>query len=441
MADFDFNQSYNAILNAAQYKGRKARKFLRQRLNASPATAYFDGDAFNYANNKNTNVRGWDGSNGWSRREVKNLVRYSRNNWDDARKKYDPSQMSDGAEDQAKKFIWDQAAKGIDTYSLSWTPEKKGALGLNYLYDTDNWFPRLQPNVPDYLKNPSNSMSPLYDPLKETREFIQKKLYPMYRSFQQGGQFTSGQAELDQDEQIVLLGMCAFIGANPDKTLQDALQAVVPAYIQDPNSLAELVQNEQLVKKGASIIQQKEPQALAQLQQPGTIKGIMQQAAQQTAQVQSAKRGAKLEYIKELKKICPEGYELVYMKQGGTMCPVCNKVHKPVQAKCGKKITKNCGGSKVMSAIKAQMACGGKVKKHEEGGIESQDKKPRNNEIRYTPAQRDSMITKFNSNPDVATYQKIQQANRQLADWDDENPTKGKRIDPAAIKKIKLLQK
>ena len=48
-----------------------------------------------------------------------------------------------------------------------------------------------------------------------------------------------------------------------------------------------------------------------------------QQAAPQ--QAPAAKNGAKLNYLKQLKGKCPEGEELVYMKKGGVVCPVCQK--------------------------------------------------------------------------------------------------------------------
>jgi uncharacterized Zn finger protein (UPF0148 family) len=48
--------------------------------------------------------------------------------------------------------------------------------------------------------------------------------------------------------------------------------------------------------------------------------------------------GAKLNYINKLKGNCPEGEELVYMKKGGRMCPVCQK--KAEKAEDGKKLQK-----------------------------------------------------------------------------------------------------
>ena len=48
---------------------------------------------------------------------------------------------------------------------------------------------------------------------------------------------------------------------------------------------------------------------------------FMQMMQQQ--QVQAARFGAKLDYIKSLRGQCPEGYELQYYKSGGKVCKKC----------------------------------------------------------------------------------------------------------------------
>jgi len=45
----------------------------------------------------------------------------------------------------------------------------------------------------------------------------------------------------------------------------------------------------------------------------------------QQQQVQSAKNGAKLNYIKYLRGQCPDGYDLQYYKSGGQLCKKCIK--------------------------------------------------------------------------------------------------------------------
>ena len=78
--------------------------------------------------------------------------------------------------------------------------------------------------------------------------------------------------------------------------------------------------------------QQQIIQAIAQLAQQGDQNAI--KAIQKLQGSTKAKLGAKLNYIKRLKGECPEGQELVYMKRGGRMCPVCvNKKGKKLNKK------------------------------------------------------------------------------------------------------------
>ena len=57
-------------------------------------------------------------------------------------------------------------------------------------------------------------------------------------------------------------------------------------------------------------------------QQPSG-EGFKQFIQAMTQQVQQAKHGAKLQYIKSLRGICPEGQELTYYKVGGKVCKKC----------------------------------------------------------------------------------------------------------------------
>lgn len=70
------------------------------------------------------------------------------------------------------------------------------------------------------------------------------------------------------------------------------------------------------------------------------IAQIIQKVIQTMKQQKGIKAalGAKLNYIYKLKGNCPEGEELVYMKQGGRVCPVCQK--KAEKAKSGDKLQK-----------------------------------------------------------------------------------------------------
>lgn len=81
--------------------------------------------------------------------------------------------------------------------------------------------------------------------------------------------------------------------------------------------------------------------------------GLKQQYQQfmQTMQngTPSAKNGAKLNYIRSLRGVCPEGYELGYFKEGGQICPKCMKKRekmgaipfKPIQGEKGTKVVQD----------------------------------------------------------------------------------------------------
>lgn len=87
----------------------------------------------------------------------------------------------------------------------------------------------------------------------------------------------------------------------------------------------------------------------------------MQQLIQmgQQAQTQSAKKGAKLQYLKYLTGICPEGTEVSYHKVGGVLCKKC--VQKDIEAK-------KCGG-KAKPKKKINISCNGSaITKHQKGG-------------------------------------------------------------------------
>lgn len=126
-------------------------------------------------------------------------------------------------------------------------------------------------------------------------------------------------------------------------------------------------------------------------QQAMQVAQMIQQVAQQMQQqqVQAAKFGAKLNYIRQLKGQCPEGFQMEYYKNGGQLCKRCIKAKqnggsvqtapdsvvgqfKAQSAKCGKKLKKKeVGGTiesdKCGSKLKKK-ACGGPMKKDKCGG-------------------------------------------------------------------------
>ena len=131
--------------------------------------------------------------------------------------------------------------------------------------------------------------------------------------------------------------------------------------------------------------QQQLEQVIQQLGEEGLKQAyskFLQEMQQQ--QVQAAKFGAKLNYIRKLNGQCPEGMEMYYYKQGGRLCRKCMQAKQneeeieypsnPIDAfKCGRKMKKKkceIGGTVDMDK------CGAKIKKKkcEDGGLISFDK-------------------------------------------------------------------
>ena len=94
-------------------------------------------------------------------------------------------------------------------------------------------------------------------------------------------------------------------------------------------------------------------------QQAAQLAQMIQQVAQQMQQqqVQAAKFGAKLNYIKQLRGVCPDGYEMKYFKAGGQLCKQCVQKQKKMEE-----------GGKAPSGPIDSFKCGRKMKKKAEGG-------------------------------------------------------------------------
>ena len=106
--------------------------------------------------------------------------------------------------------------------------------------------------------------------------------------------------------------------------------------------------------------QQELEQVIQQMGEDGLKQAYAQfMQAMQQQQVQAAKFGAKLNYIKKLNGQCPQGMEMHYYKEGGRLCKKCTQAKQnggelenqapanPIDAfKCGRKIRKNQQGKK-----------------------------------------------------------------------------------------------
>lgn len=136
-----------------------------------------------------------------------------------------------------------------------------------------------------------------------------------------------------------------------------------------------------LAQKTGAKTQQELEAVIQQLGEQG-LKQAYQEFMQlmQQQQVQAAKFGAKLNYIKGLRGQCPEGYEIQYYKSGGHLCKKCMKKVEPSQEKeepsnpidqfkCGRKMKKKEQGGSV-----EYDKCGKKMKKRYDGGDIDYDK-------------------------------------------------------------------
>lgn len=91
-------------------------------------------------------------------------------------------------------------------------------------------------------------------------------------------------------------------------------------------------------QQGIQLKSEQDLQAYAQQLGEEGIKAKYQEFIQKMQGGTMAKLGAKLEYIKKLKGVCPEGYEMSYYKVGGRICKTCQKMHKMEAAQKGKKL-------------------------------------------------------------------------------------------------------
>lgn len=127
------------------------------------------------------------------------------------------------------------------------------------------------------------------------------------------------------------------------------------------------------IQKKLSKLDKEQQQALAQEYQQWKAK-----------KKTKAAHGAKLDYVKSLKHICPEGQELVYFKKGGSVNCGCvgkklEKGDKVEEAKCGtvakfKKVKKAGFGSWITKLADATGSNGGFKKAEQESKKKSENK-------------------------------------------------------------------
>lgn len=122
--------------------------------------------------------------------------------------------------------------------------------------------------------------------------------------------------------------------------------------------LAFLIQD--AAAQGVQLQSEQDLQAYAEQLGEEGIKAKYQEFMQKMQGGAMARLGAKLEYYKKLKGVCPEGQELVFFKQGGRICKACQKKANKVEK--GKKMNPVEEFKNKRKDIKSNK-CGSKMKK------------------------------------------------------------------------------
>lgn len=141
----------------------------------------------------------------------------------------------------------------------------------------------------------------------------------------------------NQQEQLRQIGMKVLEAAKQGNEEAKQIVNIATEALQDQN-------------KQQQIQQMMQSQDQNQSQQAAVIAGTMMVLSE--SQSQYARKGAKLQYLKRLKQMCPDGYEVSYYARGGSVVKGCKKCQKAKKA---------MGGTK-MSPIE-EFKCGGKKKK------------------------------------------------------------------------------
>lgn len=129
--------------------------------------------------------------------------------------------------------------------------------------------------------------------------------------------------------------------------------------------LAYLIQD--AAQQGIQLQSEQDLQAYAEQLGEEGIKAKYQEFMQKMQGGMMARLGAKLEYYKKLKGVCPEGQELVYFKQGGRVCKACQKSQQ------GTKVDEKANAVAKFKDERAQKkninkdACGSKMKSSKRG--------------------------------------------------------------------------
>lgn len=260
----------------------------------------------------------------------------------------------------------------------------------------------------------------------------------MIKKHATGTKMVSSQSDNAALEKVLLNATYALLGQASSQGKQVDIQSIIKnvadLYQNNQKELQKIISsNQQLIASVKNALKTNNPELYKQLEQPGTISQLIQEAITNNQNNQTkttmAMNGTKLNYIKELKGICPEGYEIEYFATGGNVCSHCARKKQIEEAKCGKKMKakKHEGGGSTSGVSKTANA----IKKDIENS--EMNKKPLPYQDKYGNEWQ------FETKKDSADFRKL------LKKWGDpqteaELEKSKKRMTPAEQKRYDYLR-
>lgn len=252
----------------------------------------------------------------------------------------------------------------------------------------------------------------------------------MIKKHATGSKMVSSQSDNATLEKVLLNATYALLGQassqGKEVDIQSIIKNVADLYQNNQKELQKIISsNQQLIASVKNALKTNNPELYKQLEQPGTISQLIQEAIinNQNNQTKTtmAMNGTKLNYIKELKGICPEGYEIEYFATGGNVCSHCAKKKQIEEAKCGKKM---------------------KAEKHSEGGVSAtvnniqddiknkKNKQSTNVNTKSTAPKKAPMPTKHDAKKHDLLIKKFQKNPKSMSTAQMDSLTTYNRLDP-----------
>lgn len=233
--------------------------------------------------------------------------------------------------------------------------DPKSQLPIPKAVPQDNLNMRISPVPTIKQKSPSLSMSMPQTTVDANLGTPQAVDYNTYRKYLIKNNITPTPEQSQNSWDWIMRGKSIRPYKDGGK-LEDSQKAFVAYLIQVSGSQSEQELNDFIQSLGEDGLKQ-QYQQFVQTMQNGT---------------QSAKKGAKLNYIKSLRGICPEGYELGYFKEGGQICAKCVEKRekmggipfRPIQGEKGTKVVQDFKKDLKNKKDKIKMS-----KKKEKGGL------------------------------------------------------------------------